>query len=164
MVFFSAEVLATLKPGNSGNHFSFRIAIIRFKRGVYRLILKNLACCDYQLATFATSCLKAQFPQNLLKILQAELGFFSQAKLRFDILRVIQQDTFRLVLITTGTACLLQIIFKRSGNIGMHHQPDVGLINPHTKSIGSHNHSELAGLEVVLDVFLFMGLEPAMSG
>src|SRR5690606_36013666 len=103
--------------------------------------------------------LPTQLAQDLLDISQAELGVLAYAELRFDILRVIEQDTACLILVSTSTPGFLKIVFHGTWDISMHDQTNIRLIHAHAKSIGRNNYLELSRLEGILNIRLFVGLK-----
>ena len=52
--------------------------------------------------------------------------------------------------ITTGSACFLNVVLQRIGNIIMYHKTDIFLINPHAKCRRSHNDVHLIVHEGIL--------------
>jgi len=45
----------------------------------------------------------------------------------------------------------------------MHHQPDIGLVDPHAESVGRGNDPQLAYAETLLNVALFLGRQTGVE-
>ena len=46
--------------------------------------------------------------------------------------------------VASGTPGLLEVLLERAGDVDVHHQPDVGLIDAHAKGIRGHHDAQLA--------------------
>ncbi|MNJ76347.1 hypothetical protein D3C77_736110 [compost metagenome] len=45
----------------------------------------------------------------------------------------------------------------------MYHQANIGFVDAHAKSVGGHDNLQFPALEGVLNIFLFMWLQPGME-
>ena len=52
--------------------------------------------------------------------------------------------------ISAGAASFLKIVFEGSWDVGMNHQPNVGLVDPHAESVGRSDHTQLAHAQLLL--------------
>ena len=61
-------------------------------------------------------------------------------ELTLDIVSSEKKHTIGVIPIATGAPCLLKIVLKRAGNIAVHNQPDIRLVDPHPERIGRRDH------------------------
>ena len=74
--------------------------------------------------------------------------------MRLDVLLVEKQDASCGVTVPARSARLLQVVLQRAWNVGVDHDPDVGLVDTHAEGVGRRDGGELTLHEALLDVLL----------
>ena len=69
-----------------------------------------------------------------------QTGTGGQAELVLDVIGGEKQDTMGILPVPPGPPGFLQIVFQRTGNVGMNDKTDIGLVYPHAKRIGRRDH------------------------
>src|SRR5690606_41246954 len=118
------------------------IGCVGMKSGCDRRVRKSFAGGDEQWLAFSARLLKTQLTQDLLNVARRKAGPLGQLELGFNVVRVVQQYASCLIAVTPGTPCFLQIVFQRAGNLSMHNQPYIRLVDTHTEGIGSNRSEE----------------------
>ena len=96
----------------------------------------------------------AQRPQDGVDFLSCEPGARRQAELPLDIVRRVEQHATRRLPVAPCAPRLLEIILQRAGNVGVDHQPDVRLVDPHAEGVGRRDRAQFAADEALLHVLL----------
>ena len=69
---------------------------------------------------------------------------------------IIEQYGIGLPSVAPSSSSFLKVGFERVGTVDMDHQTDIGLVDTHTKGVGSYHHTGLIALPVFL-AFVFYG-------
>ena len=88
----------------------------------------------------------------------------TQLELGLDILLAVEEDALGILGIPPGPAGLLDVVFERTGDIRVDHQPDIVLVDPHAEGVGGADDLRLAADEIILDPPFFRRLQPGMKG
>ena len=99
-----------------------------------------------------------------LKISPVQPSAGGHAELGLDVEFVEQQHAARRLAVAAGTPGFLQVVFQRTGDVGMHDQPDVGLVHAHAEGVGGGDDLEFSGQELLLDVLLDVHGQAAVEG
>ena len=92
----------------------------------------------------------AQCSQYTVDLLPSEPRTRRHAELILHILRCVEQHATRRIPVAAGAARLLQVVFQRSRDIGVNHQPHIGLVDAHAEGIGGHDYPQLTADEALL--------------
>ena len=79
------------------------------------------------------------------------------AELTLYVVGRVEQHASRRRAVTSGPACLLEIVLQRTGDVGVDHQPNVRLVDAHAEGVGRRDRAKLAADEAPLDVLLGLG-------
>ena len=92
-----------------------------------------------------------------------EPGTRRHAELPFHVVGVVEQHAVRLLLVPAGAAGLLQVVLQRRGDVGVDHQPHIGLVDTHAEGVRGGDHPQVAPDEALLDVLLFFRLQSGVE-
>ena len=74
-----------------------------------------------------------------------------QAELGLDVLLIEQQHAAGGLAVPAGAPGLLQVVLQRARDVGVDHDPDVGLVHPHAEGVRRRDHRQIALDEALLD-------------
>ena len=75
----------------------------------------------------------------------------------------VEEHTVGGVVVRSGPARLLQVVFQRPGYVRVDHQTNVGLVDAHAECVGGGDRPEPAFYEIVLDLLLPLGRQPGVE-
>src|SRR5690606_26183452 len=161
-VLVAREKTTTLEPGDGGLHLRHRIGFDGVDPHVFGIEQQLLRRDDDLVAAKAlrTPTDALQQPGEVARV---QLRSRGETELRLDVLLVEEQHAFRRRAVAPGAAGLLQIVLERAGNVGVHDDANVGLVDAHAERVGGHDDVELAGDECPLDLLLLAGFEPGVE-
>ena len=96
----------------------------------------------------------AQGAQHALDVAPRQAGVGRHAVLAFDVVGGVEQHATRRRPVAPGPTGFLQVVFQRTGNVGMDHQSHVGLVDTHAEGVGGGDDAQFAGDEGFLRVLL----------
>ena len=67
------------------------------------------------------------------------------------------------VAVASGTSGLLEVFLERAGDVDVHYQPHVGLIDAHAKGVRGHHDAQLVVHPGALPFELFVATESGMK-
>ena len=122
--------------------------------GIVLILAQNLPGGGHHLPLGALP--PVQVPQRLqdaVNLLAREAGTGGHAELALHVLLGVEQHAPGRLLVPSGPARFLQVVLQRPGNVGVNHQPDVGLVDAHAEGVGGDD-----GPQVAVDEALLHGL------
>ena len=163
-VFLADQQTGLLQPGQRGAHARVVGVAIALEVAV-RIFGKNFAGRgdDFPAAALLAVQL-ADGAQDGLDFALRQPAMGREAELPLHIIRRIQEDTAGGLLIATGAAGLLHVVFQRARNVGVQDQPHVGLVDAHAEGVGGDHDPQLAVDEAPLQVLLGLGRNLAVKG
>ena len=87
----------------------------------------------------------------------------AQHELALGVLAAEQQHAAGGLAVASGPAGLLHVVLQRARDVGMDHQPDVRLVDPHAEGVGRGDDPEPAVAETLLHLLLPLRLEAGVE-
>ena len=127
------------------------------------VIGENLTGAGNHLAASIAPADPAQSPQHPVDLASCEARAGRHSELPLHVVPGVEQHAVGLVLVPSGAARLLQVVLQRGRNVGVYHQPHVGLVDAHAEGVGGRYRSKFAADEGLLDGLFLLGLESGVE-
>ena len=162
----AAQEAAALQPRDRRQHARRRAAIGRRQALGELVVLQDLAGRADRFAFVAVAHgprQAADAPQDPLHVLRAQPRGRGEAELRLDVVVGRQQHRRRRLAVAPGAADLLHVGLQRAGDLEVHDQPDVGLVDAHAERVGGADDAAFAGEEPLLHRLLLRHVEAGVE-
>ena len=143
LVFAAFQQIRPLQPCQGCFDFGVRLPVVaveahvsfgipqdfptRYDNGVIFRFARYRAVQEFEFAPYG------------LQIALLELREAAEAELGIHVRTVEQQHAFCLLLVASRPSRFLKIVFQRTGNLGMNHQPHIGLVHAHAERVGRND-------------------------
>ena len=75
----------------------------------------------------------AQRPEHAVNLASGEAGAGGHTELTLHVVLGVEENAAGFLLVATGPAGLLEVVFQRARDIGVNHQPHVGFVDAHCR-------------------------------
>ena len=153
-VFLAPHQAGFFQPGDGGANAGVVGGDVALE-AAFLVFIENLARGgdDGLVAVFLALNL-AQGAQYALDVAPRQARVGRHAVLTLDIVGGVEQHATRRRPVAPGPTGFLQVVFQRTGNVGMDHQSHVGLVDTHAEGVGGGDDAQFAGDEGFLRVLL----------
>ena len=155
------QVVRALQPRNCRFHLGVQSAVLRIQHLLQSRILHQLAHRHHKRIP-VLSLMLPQRPQNLRDFAPPQPVHPVEVELPVRIVVVEQQDAVGLPAIAPRPACLLDVVFNRSGHVTMDNHSHVLFVHAHAKRIRCRDHLQIARNEPILHFFFLFRRKPRM--
>ncbi len=157
MVLVALQEARALEPRDRRLDAGVGVGALRRDRHVGVVVGKDLARRDHDLRLARAPGLSAQESQDFDDVLRGKARARRQSELDLDVLLVVEQDALRVALVAARAAGFLQVVLDGAGDLGMDHEPHVGLVDTHAERVRRGDHAQVPADERLLHRFLHLG-------
>ena len=161
-----------LEPGDGSPDFGLGVAVVDIEADFVLFAEEELARRDHDDVLAQPILPLADGLEHADEVAMRQARACRQGELGFHVLLVVQQHAACSGTVPPGASRLLEIVLEGAGDIGVHHEANIGLVDTHPEGVGRHDDAQRARDEVLLDLALGarlqagveMGAGPAARG